>query len=339
MPPSVAYWTSAMHPEMEAIASEVALLRRHFRRSVAWGITNSPWLQCSWRRGFGIHPRMHLAFRASTFFLQRAFHINHLFGGLSDWFHLASLQKHPAVMTVATHSNPCDRGLLDRIDQFVVEWPEARTTLSDLGVNDNRVQLIFPPVDLDRFHPTSMPDGPLKVLFASSPDRPDWLEARGIPLLLDAAARLPDITFRLNWRPWGTAFESVSKEIHRRELRNIELRQGRVVDMSLEYQNAHLTIAPFTDMSKCKPVPNSLIESLACGRPVILTDVVGIANFVEEEHCGIVCTPNTDGICEAIKRASADLTKLGGIARKAAEKWFSAESFIESYRDVYSKLL
>ncbi len=338
MPPSVAYWTSAMHPEMEAVASEVALLRQNFRPSITWGVTSSPWLQCSWRRGFGIHPRMHLAFRGATFFLQRAFLINHLFGGLGDWFHLTSLRTHPSVLTVAVDTTPCDRSLLERIDQFVLEWPEARDTLIALGIDSRRTRLIFPPVNLNRFQPTHMPDGPLTVLFASSPDHSDLLAARGVPLLLGAAAKLPNVTFRLLWRPWGTAFETVEQEIRQRGLLNVELRRERVVDMSVEYQNAHIAIAPFTDMTKCKPVPNSLIESMACGRPVILTDQIGISNLLKEEQCGIVCDPTIDGICNAIECVSSNINNLGTAARATSEKWFSEETFIQKYRSLYSQL-
>ena len=80
--PSVAYWTSAMYPEMEAIAGEVALLRRNFRPSVAWGISSAHWLQFSYRRGFGVHPRMHLAFRAATWYCSGHFG---LIISLVDW--------------------------------------------------------------------------------------------------------------------------------------------------------------------------------------------------------------------------------------------------------------
>ena len=194
-------------------------------------------------------------------------------------------------------------------------------------------------MNLKQFQPTHTPDGPLKVLFASSPDSTDLLAARGIPLLLSAAERLPNVTFRLLWRPWGNSYESVAEEVRRRELLNVELPRARVTDMAVEYQNAHVTIAPFTDMLKCKPVPNSLIESLACGRPVILTNLIGVANLIEEERCGVVCQPTVDGICDAIERVSSNSKNFKFAARAATEKWFSEETFIQKYRSLYSELL
>lgn len=339
MTPSVAYWTSALFPEMEAIAGEVALLRRHFRPSVAWGVSPARWLQLSWRRGFGVHPRMHLAFRAATWILQRAFRVNHLVGGLGDWFHLKAARKRPTVLTVAVDSAPSELRLLDRVDRFVVEWPAARDRLNALGIGRERIELVFPPVDLDRFSPNGDPDGQPIVLFASSPDRPDWLEARGVPLLLQAAERLPGVRFRLLWRPWGAAFEHVQRQIQQRGLNNVRLHRERVTDMSAEYRRAHLTIAPFTDISRCKAVPNSLVESLACGVPVVLTDGVGLADTVRTERCGCVASPTAESLTAAIERVLSERETLGISARRTAERWFSSAKFIDDYRRVYAQVL
>lgn len=336
---SVAYWTSALFPEMEAIAGEVALLRRHFRPSIAWGISSARWLQLSWRRGFGVHPRMHWLFRGATWALQRAFRVNHIFGGLGDWFHLTAASKRPTVLTVATESAACDRSLLDRVDRFGVEWPGARDSLLRMGIDPERIDLIFPPVDLVRFTPGGFADGPPTVLFASSPDRADWLEARGVKLLLDLAGLMPKVQFRLLWRPWGTAFPQVQEWIRKRELVNVELRREKVVDMAAEYGQVHVTIAPFTDMSRCKAVPNSLLESLACGVPVVVTDLVGLAEIIESENCGRVAAANPNRLCDAVEQVLATQKKLRAAARAAAENWFSAAGFIECYRRMYAQVI
>ncbi|MCA9132162.1 MAG: glycosyltransferase [Planctomycetales bacterium] len=332
----VAYWTSAMHPDMEAVASEVALLRKHFFPSVSWGISADRWLQLSWRRGFGVHPRLQLAFRATTWALQRTARINHLFGSGGDWFHLRALHSHPALLTATTQAALCNRAMLAKIDHFVVEWPGARESLQTEGIPASQMDLIFPPVDVHRFFPSNMPAGPLRVLFASSPGRPEWLEARGIPLLLEVAQRLPDVRFRLLWRPWGTAYGQVLQELRQRELSNVELYCHCQADMAIAYREAHVTIAPFTDAARCKAVPNSLLESLASGRPVILTDISGIAELVQEEGGGIVCPPQVEALCAAVQRSQGELVQLAAAARRTAEKWFSAEHFLRSYQRLYA---
>ena len=337
--PSVAYWTSALYPEMEAVAGEVALLRRHFRPSIAWGVSSSRWLQFSWKRGFGVHPRLQLAFRAITWGLQRVFRINHVFGSLGDWFHLKACSKRPTVLTVATESFPTSGELLDRVSRFVVEWPAAVDTLCEIGIDADRIEVIYPAVDLVRFSPSERPEGPFTVLFASSPERSDWLNARGIPLLLNAAQQLPAVRFRLLWRPWGSSEDVVRQQISRRQLQNVELSVGRIADMASEFRRTHATIAPFTDMSRCKAIPNSLLESLAAGRPVIATREVGLAETVKAEGCGTITEPTVDGLCEAIQCAQAEWKSMARSARQTAESQFGEERFVESYREVYAGVL
>lgn len=101
MSPRIAYWTSSFRPEMEAIAAEVALLRRHFPGSVAWGLSHRHWVRLSWRRGYCLHPRLHLLFRAATRLLEPAFQLNHIVGSLGDWFYLVGRKRRPTVLTLA----------------------------------------------------------------------------------------------------------------------------------------------------------------------------------------------------------------------------------------------
>src|SRR4051812_44271899 len=108
---------------MEAVAAEVATLRRHFPSSVAWGLSHRHWVLLSRRRGYCLHPRLHLLFRAATRLLEPAFQLNHIFGSLGDWFFLRGVRRRPTVLTVATWNAPVHDSLLQRVDHFVVETP------------------------------------------------------------------------------------------------------------------------------------------------------------------------------------------------------------------------
>ena len=339
MPTRVAYWTSAFYPEMEAIAGEVALLRREFPASVAWGISPNCRLQMSWRRGFGFHPRLHWLFRGVTSVLQRGYDVNHIFGSLGDWFHLKAASKKPTILTAAAVSAPCDARLLERVDKFVVEWPQGRDPLIQHGIPAEDIRLILPPVDTDRFRPQPAPDCAFTVLFASSPERSDWLTGRGVHLLLDAAALRPEYRFRLLWRPWGNSYETVTAEIARRELTNVEIRRGRFDDMSEQYYQVHTVVAPFVDITQCKPSPNSLIEGLACGRPVVATDVVGLADVFEEDQVGVVCEREAPSLASALDRVKSEWPRLAANAATTARKRFSIEHFVKSYTQLYAELV
>lgn len=340
MPPRIAYWTSAFEPEMEAISAEVAILRRRFPASVAWGLSHRHWLRFSWERGFCFHLRLQLLFRALTRVLEPAFHLNHVFGSLGDWFYLEGFRRRPTVLTVAANGRVVPKSLLDRVQRFVVEYPAGREHLKQLGIEDDRIQLIFPPVDLQRFSPAGAGTAaPFTVLFASSPELSDWLEARGVPHILEAAALRPHMRFRLLWRPWGDSLPQVQEWIAQRGLHNVEVAVGRFTDMARQYQLAHVTVAPFIDMHRCKAAPNSLVESLACGRPVITSPQVGLAQLINENDAGIACDPSGAALAESLDRIQSEWSRYSARARRLAERYFSTEQFVGGYHQLYESVL
>ena len=324
---------------MEAIASEVALLRRRFSSSVTWGLTHRRCVSLSWKRGYCLHPRFHLLFRLATRLLEPAFDLHHVFGSVGDWFYLNRPRRQPTVLTVAAHSLPVEGKLLQRIDRFAVEYPGAVDELASLGIDRQRIRLIFPPVDLERFRPSPSPPGPFTVLFASSPEMPSWLAARGVPQLLDAAALRPRMRFRLLWRPWGESEGQVRQWIEEKGLRNVDLVVGRQEDMAAEYRSAHVCAAPFTDRERAKPAPNSIVESLACGRPVLVTEQVGLAELVRDGQGGVICPATGEAIAEQLDRLEAEWTLYAAAARRLAERWFGADRFLDEYRQVYDGLV
>jgi glycosyltransferase involved in cell wall biosynthesis len=325
---------------MEAVAGEVACLRRAFPGSISWGISARQKKNFVLRDGIGVHPRLDLLFRGITWAMQRRYDIQHLFGGWGDWFHLRSVQKRPTILTVALdNATRCDAALLDKVDRFVVEWPDARRTLIDWGIERDKVQVIYPAVDLKRFQPSLPPAGPFTVLFASSPDRGDWLSARGVELILDAAALLPAVRFLLVWRPWGDSLPVVQQWIKARSLENVQVVAGRFPDMAFFYGQAHVTVAPFTDIGRCKPAPNSIAESLACGRPVVVTPCVGLSQVIQDGKAGLVCNENGVTLAESVQTIHSDWDTFSERARELAVRIFCCSNFVRRYRQLYQELM
>ncbi len=339
MSPRIAFWTSAFDPEMEAIASEVAALRRHFPSGLCWGLSHRHWLLVSRRRGMCFHPRLHLLFRAAVRLFEPTFDLNHIFGSLGDWFYLAPRRRRPTVLTVAAWTDPVGLPLLNQVDQFVVESVQTMDELVRLGIDDARVRLIFPAVNLDRYAPRREPEVGFTALFASSPDCASWLEARGVHLILDAAARRPHMRFRLLWRPWGDSEVVVRRWIAERNLHNVELITGCVADMPAEYNRAHVVVAPFTDRSRSKPTPNSVVDALACGRPVVVTQMVGLSDLVAESRSGAVVAPGGESLAEGLDRVASQWPSYSRAARSLAEELFAEQRFIQSYERLYAELL
>lgn len=324
---------------MEAVASEVALLRPRFPSSILWGISPAVGIQLSPQHGFAFNPKLHLLFRAGVHFAQGRYDINHLYGGFGDWFHLRALRRRPSVLTLAVHAPAASPELLSKIDQFVVEWPRAEAQLLSLDIAPERIRLVPPPVDLARFVVRPAPATDFTVLFASAPSRADWLEARGVGIILAAAKLRPEMRFRLLWRPWGDSFAAVTRWVEELDLKNVVIDLQRVDDMVKVYSDAYVTVFPGVGPLRCKPIPNSIIESLACGRPVVVSDRMEIQDFIDRSPGARVVAAKGEALAEALDSLEANWSAASVAARAAAQRSFDQVRFLDAYTHLYAEML
>ena len=93
--------------------------------------------------------------------------------------------------------------------------------------------------------------------------------------------------------------------------------------------------------SKYEGIPMSIIEAMACGLPIIASNVGGISDMLENNKSGLLIGEKCEGFKEAIKELYYDgnkRTKLGMGAYKASKK-FSVGAMADGYEDVYANIL
>ena len=173
-------------------------------------------------------------------------------------------------------------------------------------------------VELDLFRPRERP----VVLFASA-----WLDERrkGGHLLREAAERLADLDFELvsagERAPVGRALGRLAGE-----------------ELARAYAEADLFVLP----TLAENLPNTILESLASGTPVVSFDVGGVGDAVEHLETGWLAPPgDAEALAQGIRTLLGDRElreRLGRNGRARAEReWpreLEARRFAELYEEV-----
>jgi glycosyltransferase involved in cell wall biosynthesis len=88
---------------------------------------------------------------------------------------------------------------------------------------------------------------------------------------------------------------------------------------------------------------NAVIEGMACGLPMVVSDVGGNGEAVVHERTGFVVPPrDPQALAEALLKLALDGTMrhaMGKLARQRAEQNFSMTTCIDHYVKLYNRLL
>ncbi|MGW2660188.1 glycosyltransferase family 4 protein [Nocardia tengchongensis] len=226
-----------------------------------------------------------------------------------------------------------------RADRFVVLSQHFKKLLvGDYGVRQEQVRVIPPGVDLDRFTASDRAEDSGIVLCVRR------LEKRmGIDLLIrawrDVASRHPDA--RLVIVGTGTAeaeLRGLAATLFGDEPRSPIRFTGTVPDGELTdlYARADLTVVPSLALEGFGLIA---LESLAAGRPPIVSDCGGLPDSVRDLDASLLVPP---GDAEAL--AARLVAALDGVRPDAKQCRAHAETFswavaARRHRDLYAELL
>ena len=88
----------------------------------------------------------------------------------------------------------------------------------------------------------------------------------------------------------------------------------------------------FINCSLIEGHPRALVEAMACGLPIIASDVLGIGDMIDHEETGYLCETDADSIARALQTvlaAPALMEKMGAKARQVALAQYSLDQLAQ----------
>ena len=226
--------------------------------------------------------------------------------------------------------------------QVIFQNPDDQELFSRNGLVNRKQVTLIPSsgVDIEKFSPSPEPAGeplvilPARMLWAKGVN--EFVLAAGILRLAGVQARFALIGDTDPGNPEAVPVDQLEK--WRKE--GIIEWWGWQEDMPMLYRQAHIVCLPSYYR---EGTPKSLIESAACGRPIVTTDRPGCREVVRHQQNGLlVPVRDSRALAEALKTLIGDAAlrkRMGKKGRELAVAEFSLERVIGQTIVVYEKAL
>lgn len=199
-----------------------------------------------------------------------------------------------------------------------------------------RYRIIRPGVAVEGFRPEPLPlKDELRLLVGSAPWIRRQFRTKGIDLLLEAAGSLP-LRLVFLWR--GFLLKELERRVAQRGLTSRVEIINQATDVNRVLARVHGTVVLAETGNLVKAYPHSLMESLAAGKPVLLSATIPMADYVAETRCGeVVAAFTPESLKSAIQRL---LDHYGACQAKALARGgadFALEPMLSAYGEVYQE--
>ena len=215
-------------------------------------------------------------------------------------------------------------------DAITLMSESQRAFFCEKGVPEDRLAVILHGVDTKYFVPDpmrpEMPDGPLRGLLVGSTERDHAMMAEVLRVLPKG---ILEMTILTAYDQRVLNYADVPHAVFPEHLSDVELLKA--------YQQSDILIMPMQDCT----ANNAVLESMACGTPVMVNRVGGIPEYVDPGCNDVIETHTVDAWVDRLLYWHAHRVKLAAL-RPGVRKW--AEQFDWSlvaprYFDVYKRVL
>jgi glycosyltransferase involved in cell wall biosynthesis len=319
-------------PECDAVVQEVEALRSHFGGYLVYLNPNRRSRLRLPRAVFGLHKLKQL--RAQEMAIQN----HHLFNPDPFPFPVLRVLRRPVVysLTGGVTSVQPNVAFFASLAAVTVADERSLKRLRSWGL-DNSI-LVRPGIDTVRFTCSPLPlQSEMKLMVGSAPWTRAQFRQKGIEALLAAARRSPQLRLVFLWR--GVLADEMKRRVHRLNLEEQVEVINRRIDVNEVLADVHASVALATDPAIIRPYPHSLMESLAAGKPVLVSRCIAMADYVERTGCGqVVESVDPAGILDAVEALACEYRHLQTAAQQAGQMDFSQQAMIASFERVYERV-
>lgn len=320
-------------PESEALSQEITALRNHFGGELIYlnpNIASPIYLP---RLLFGFHKLRYLRR------LESRLDLHHIYNPDAFPFPLLRYLRRPVLYSIS--SGVRDRrpnlAFFSSLAAIAVADERSLKRLRAWGLDN--VYLVRAGIDTSRFTFSSLPlKSEIRLMVGSAPWTKAQFGSKGIDALLEAAQLNPRLRLIFLWR--GVLTNEMMNRVRAMNLEQQVEVIDKQVDVNQTLASVHATVALATTPGIIKSHPHSLLDSLAAGKPVLVSRAIPMSDYVEEVNCGKVIENMTStDILAGVDALAQNYKKLQSAAQDAGQRDFSQQAMIDSFRQVYEKVL
>jgi len=237
--------------------------------------------------------------------------------------------------------------VLKEADKIVVVSNATGNYVLSLGADPEKIRVLHNGVDVNRFSPLTGVKDEMRKKLGISKDSSVALTVRrlvyknGIDTLIESAKKAikknPRLVFLVVGK--GPDFEKVKEKIEQLGIQKNFRLTGFISDEDLPfyYNAADFFVLP---SKSGEGLPLVALEAMACGVPVIATNVGGISEIIKEGSGKLVPPSNPDSLAEVILEFShRELSALRKDLRAMIEQKYSWDKNVEKLVEIYEELI
>ncbi|RUM45060.1 MAG: hypothetical protein DSY80_03785 [Desulfocapsa sp.] len=274
--------------------------------------------------------------------LDRTVDIHHVFSNGFYPYPIFSVLRKPVIISnvIGLQQNKPIKFpfILRKIRRFIVPSEHDRQIMQTWGYRN--VQVVIPGIDLTKLtaHPPVAVREKFILLMGSAPWTMEQFSTKGVDLLLHVVKELPWLEIIFLWR--GLFLKEMVQRIAAAGVQRQVTLITEQITVNDILADVHAAILLARDMEVVKPYPHSILEALAAGKPVIVSDCLQISEFIKNTCSGkIISTMKSEHLKTTITALKNRYAHYCASIRATSLDAFSSVQMVDDYTKLYQQIL